>query len=109
MSLRLIALTAVAALALAGCGKRGTLERPPPLWGDKAKADYQAQQAAKKDDTRDSDDRKASTKFDPRHPDAPEAQHTSPRTDPLDGPTRGPDAGPNTPNQWLQQNQPHGR
>lgn len=48
MSLRLIALASVAALALAGCGKRGPLDQPPPMWGDKAKADYEAQQAAKK-------------------------------------------------------------
>ncbi len=34
MSSRLIVMTAaVAALALAGCGKRGVLERPDPMWG----------------------------------------------------------------------------
>jgi len=32
------------AVALAACGKQGGLERPGPLWGDKAKADYAAQQ-----------------------------------------------------------------
>lgn len=31
------------ALALGACGKQGELERPAPLWGDKAKAEYQAQ------------------------------------------------------------------
>jgi predicted small lipoprotein YifL len=35
-----------AALALAGCGKVGVLEQPAPLWGEKAKADYAAQQKA---------------------------------------------------------------
>tara|TARA_R110002072_G_scaffold9658_1_gene46524 strand:+ start:2958 stop:3107 length:150 start_codon:yes stop_codon:yes gene_type:complete len=29
-------LLAVSALALAGCGMRGNLERPPPMWGDPA-------------------------------------------------------------------------
>ena len=32
-----------AALALAGCGKTGQLERPAPLFGEKAKADYKAE------------------------------------------------------------------
>jgi predicted small lipoprotein YifL len=42
----LIALAAVLTLgaALAGCGKQGDLERPAPLWGAKAKAEYEAQQ-----------------------------------------------------------------
>ena len=30
------------AAALAGCGKTGTLEQPAPLFGEKAKADYDA-------------------------------------------------------------------
>jgi predicted small lipoprotein YifL len=32
------------ALGLTACGKQGDLERPGPLWGDKAKAAYAAQQ-----------------------------------------------------------------
>jgi predicted small lipoprotein YifL len=32
------------ALGLAACGKQGDLERPGPLWGDKAKANWAAQQ-----------------------------------------------------------------
>jgi hypothetical protein len=42
----LIASTALAALALVGCGKQGDLDRPAPLIGEKAKADYRAQRAA---------------------------------------------------------------
>jgi hypothetical protein len=38
-----IALTALAALVLGSCGKQGELERPAPLWGAKAKAEYEAQ------------------------------------------------------------------
>ncbi len=29
--------------AVAACGKRGTLERPPPLWGDPAPQSQPAQ------------------------------------------------------------------
>ncbi len=34
------------AVALAACGKVGTLDRPGPLFGEKAKARYKAEQAA---------------------------------------------------------------
>ncbi|MFI4973451.1 MAG: hypothetical protein ACHP84_02805 [Caulobacterales bacterium] len=37
----------VACAALSGCGKEGELDRPAPLWGEKAKAEYQAEQARK--------------------------------------------------------------
>jgi predicted small lipoprotein YifL len=36
MKLRPWLLIGAAALALGACGKRGTLERPPPLWGKAA-------------------------------------------------------------------------
>ena len=36
----------VLAGALAACGKQGDLDRPGPLWGAKAKADYAAQKRA---------------------------------------------------------------
>ncbi len=35
---------ALAALAMAGCGKQGALERPAPLFGTNAKAQYEAEQ-----------------------------------------------------------------
>jgi predicted small lipoprotein YifL len=43
--------TALAALLLAvaasaGCGRRGPLEQPAPLFGDRARADYEAARAA---------------------------------------------------------------
>lgn len=44
-----ILVLAGAALALAACGKVGELDRPAPLWGDKAKADWAAQQKAAAD------------------------------------------------------------
>jgi hypothetical protein len=42
---RLVACAALAgALVLAGCGKEGQLDRPAPLFGAKAKAEYKAEQ-----------------------------------------------------------------
>jgi hypothetical protein len=35
-----------AVVAIASCGKQATLQRPAPLWGAKAKADYSAQKRA---------------------------------------------------------------
>jgi hypothetical protein len=36
----------IAALGLTACGKVGALDQPAPLYGEKAKAQYQAEQAA---------------------------------------------------------------
>ena len=44
--LALAAAGLTALLALGACGKQGELERPAPLWGAKAKADYEAEQRA---------------------------------------------------------------
>jgi len=33
---RVLVLMAIAAVSLSACGKRGELERPPPLWGQPA-------------------------------------------------------------------------
>jgi hypothetical protein len=38
---------ALAAAGLCACGKVGYLEQPAPLWGEKAKADFRARQAAR--------------------------------------------------------------
>jgi predicted small lipoprotein YifL len=44
------------ALTLAGCGKQGVLEQPPPLFGTRAKAEYAARKAQEaRDDTQRSD------------------------------------------------------
>src|SRR5665213_3984305 len=42
----LIAAALLAGLALSGCGKLGDLEQPAPMFGDRAKADYEAQHRA---------------------------------------------------------------
>ena len=41
-----MAMIILGAIALSGCGKVGTLDQPAPLYGAKAKADYQARKAA---------------------------------------------------------------
>jgi uncharacterized protein YceK len=41
-----LTIVCAASLALAGCAKVGTLDRPAPLFGEKAKAQYRADQAA---------------------------------------------------------------
>jgi hypothetical protein len=40
----ILLLSGAAALALSACGKQGDLEQPAPLWGAKAKAEYEARQ-----------------------------------------------------------------
>ncbi len=44
--IRFVSFVLVATLALAGCGMRGDLARPAPLYGD-AKRTYEAEQQAK--------------------------------------------------------------
>lgn len=48
-SVSMVAALVGAGLVLSGCGKVGELDRPAPLWGAKAKADYEAQQKAAAD------------------------------------------------------------
>ena len=43
---RPLAAIGLLALSLTACGKLGPLRQPPPMFGDAAKADYQARQAA---------------------------------------------------------------
>jgi|688.fasta_scaffold993349_2 hypothetical protein len=47
------------ALSLGGCGRMGPLKQPAPLFGERAKAEYEAQQAA---DARAAADKKAAHK-----------------------------------------------
>ena len=42
----MVGLVFVAAVGLSACGKVGTLDKPAPLYGEKAKAQYQADKAA---------------------------------------------------------------
>ncbi len=46
MTSRLLLLALAAATALSACGRRGDLQQPPPLFGERARAEYEAQQRA---------------------------------------------------------------
>ncbi|HUZ13355.1 MAG TPA: hypothetical protein VMU93_10940 [Caulobacteraceae bacterium] len=41
-----LAAVVLAAATLGACGKQGSLDRPAPLWGARARADYAAQKRA---------------------------------------------------------------
>jgi hypothetical protein len=41
-----LSLLLAASLSVGGCGKQGLLERPAPLFGSRARAEYEAQKAA---------------------------------------------------------------
>jgi predicted small lipoprotein YifL len=90
MSSRPIVLIAVlAAVAVSGCGKRGVLDRPPPLWGDRG-AD-----AGEPVDNSEPTAR-GSSPYSSR-PQAPESQNTSIRHVPIEGAPRDPRGGPGAP------------
>jgi len=42
---------AISALSLAGCGMRGSLERPPPMWGDPVQDDSASSEDADNSDS----------------------------------------------------------
>ena len=46
MTPRLLVILATAAVALGACGRVGALDQPAPMYGQKAKAKYQADKAA---------------------------------------------------------------
>jgi predicted small lipoprotein YifL len=96
MSSRLIALAVIASVALVGCGKRGTLERPPPLWGAKAKADYEAQKKADAEG-RDAGDQRTGPERGNPITQPPESQNRTIAADPLDGLPTDPRAGSGQP------------
>lgn len=96
MSLRLIALASMAALALAACGKRGPLDQPPPMWGEKAKADYAAEQAAKKKAEADKAERSGPSANAPLPMD-PAQKNTTIRQAPVEGGPTDPYKGPGQP------------
>ncbi|MFN3230094.1 MAG: hypothetical protein ACK41P_09600 [Asticcacaulis sp.] len=87
----------VSATGLVACGKQGKLEQAPPLWGDKAKAEYEAERK-KEADAKAADD-KAPPRALPNAKQAntmpdPYQQNRTNRDAPIEGigndPTRGP-------------------
>ena len=83
------------AVSLSGCGKRGGLETPPPLFGDRARARYTETQQQKAQDAADSAARKGNSTAAADEPDnapkttrdikAPEQQNIPASRQPIDG------------------------
>lgn len=80
MKLRPVLLIGAMALALGACGKRGTLERPPPMWGkDKAAA-----QSDKDKDDKDAAKHAQVQRSGDRKPPTPESQNVSIQAQPVE-------------------------
>jgi hypothetical protein len=97
-----LALSAVAG-GLSACGKTGELERPAPMFGSQAKADYDKEKAdaaaAKAHDAETRRSEQGNTVFDPVDgppTQAPYAPGIPGRTDPLGPAPQTPGAGSNT-------------
>jgi hypothetical protein len=106
MRLRLSLIGLAATAALAGCGKTGTLERPAPMFGAQAKADYQAQKeaegAAKARDAAARRSEQGNTVFDPIDQPATQAPYAPDipgRTNPLGPGAQTPGGGNTAPDQ----------
>jgi hypothetical protein len=92
------------ALCLCACAKVGNLEQPAPLYGDKAKAQYQAQKDAA---ARANRTQPAEPEALPSDPTAPAQE--PPRTAPLPGEPTGPFGAPPPgvlPNPYAEPQQP---
>ena len=79
MTARLILMALVAAATLSGCGRRGDLDRPAPLWGDRAKAEYEAEQRARQQQAQPETPAPAARRVDPATRNVPATQ------EPVDG------------------------
>ncbi|HEY3814779.1 MAG TPA: hypothetical protein VGL66_16295 [Caulobacteraceae bacterium] len=85
------ALVAATGFGVSACGKRGTLERPPPMWGhpkDKTTGDAGEQRTTP---VRNGDPSALS----------PDAQNRTIAQDPMDGVPAGPDSGPGSPSNLI--------
>jgi hypothetical protein len=60
----------LAAAGLAGCGKQGVLERPAPLFGSRARAEYEAERAQEARDQAQRDAQRPATQAQPGEPPA---------------------------------------
>ena len=87
MMSRVMLLALAAAVGLSACGRRGDLEQPPPLFGERAKAEYEAQRA--RETTRqeaDNEDARAPVP-DPTDRFEPASRNVPATREPIDGST----------------------
>jgi len=93
-----------ATLALGACAKVGSLDQPAPLYGDKAKANYEAQKAAAA-----RANQTPQTEPEALPPDSSTPEQEPPRTAPVPGESPGPLGAPPPgvlPNPYDQPQQP---
>ncbi len=53
MRRKLLITALISSLVLGACGVKGQLKTPPPLWGDKAKQEYEEKYGKKDDSAKD--------------------------------------------------------
>jgi len=87
----LIGCAVVAAAPLAACGKQGELERPAPMWGARARAEYEAQQREQADrKAREAQGNQIESLPDEGAGAVPNTNPAPPRTQPLPGARQDP-------------------
>jgi len=88
-------------VALASCGKQADLQRPGPMWGAKAKADYAAQKRAQADKATKASE--SNTAIPPQNPALQPYTDPGPVQDqPIPGERTLPSAGPDSAGQGPQ-------
>jgi hypothetical protein len=84
--LMIVSGAALIALCTSACGKQGDLERPAPMWGAKARAEYEAQKRQQADTkTREAQGNQIDTLPDEGPGSDPYANPAPPRTQPIQG------------------------
>ena len=74
------------AAAVSGCGRRGDLEQPPPLFGERARAQYEAQQRARETTRQEADAEDARAPVpDPTDRFEPASRNVPATREPIDG------------------------
>ena len=89
-----LAVTVAAALALGACGKVGALDQPAPLYGAKAKADYDARKQADADKAQTEKDQDQIERLPTEKPYDPNADPSPSRLVPVTGEPPAPNAPP---------------
>ena len=94
MTRSMLVVTLAAALALGACGKVGALEQPAPLYGAKAKADYDARKQAVADKAQARRDQDQIERLPTEKPYDPNADPSPSRLVPVTGEPPAPNAPP---------------
>ena len=83
---RVLILALVAAAGLSACGRRGDLEQPAPLFGERARAEYEAQRRAAETTRHEADNEDARAPVpDPNERFEPASRNVPATREPIDG------------------------